>query len=82
MARGFFRRPRSRRSRCPPATATDPYRDTHDLELDIANLKAATARVKAEEVFMSAASPGVISVFLANHHYRRATLIWPRWPMR
>ena len=45
------------------------YRDTHDLEVDIANLKAATARVKAEEVFMSAASPGVISVFLANHHY-------------
>ena len=40
------------------------YRDTHDLEVDIANLKAATARVKAEEVFMSAASPGVISVFL------------------
>ncbi len=46
------------------------YRDTHDLELDIANLKAATAGVKAEEVFMSAASPGVIAVFLTNHHYR------------
>ena len=46
------------------------YRDVHDLEVDIANLKAATARVKAEEVFMSAASPGVISVFLANHHYK------------
>ncbi len=46
------------------------YRDQRDLELDIANLKAATARVKAEEVFMSAASPGVISVFLVNHHYK------------
>jgi 5-methyltetrahydropteroyltriglutamate--homocysteine methyltransferase len=46
------------------------YRDTHDLEVDLANLKAATARVKAEEVFMSAASPGVISVFLANHYYK------------
>ncbi len=45
------------------------YRDTRDLELDIANLEAATAGVKAEEVFMSAASPGVISVFLANNHY-------------
>jgi len=45
------------------------YRDTRDLELDIANLKAATAGIKAEEVFMSAASPGVISVFLANNHY-------------
>ena len=46
------------------------YRDEHDLELDIANLKAATARTKAEEVFMSAASPGVISVFLVNQHYK------------
>jgi 5-methyltetrahydropteroyltriglutamate--homocysteine methyltransferase len=45
------------------------YRDTRDLEMDLANLKAATAGVKAEEVFMSAASPGVISVFLANQHY-------------
>ena len=46
------------------------YRDEHDLELDIANLNAATARTKAEEVFMSAASPGVISVFLVNQHYK------------
>ncbi len=46
------------------------YRDAHDLELDIANLKAATAGIKAEEVFMSAASPGVIAVFLANQHYK------------
>jgi 5-methyltetrahydropteroyltriglutamate--homocysteine methyltransferase len=45
------------------------YRDTRDLETDLANLKAATAGVKAEEVFMSAASPGVIAVFLANNHY-------------
>jgi 5-methyltetrahydropteroyltriglutamate--homocysteine methyltransferase len=45
------------------------YRDVRDLELDIANLKAATAGIKAEEVFMSAASPGVISVFLTNSHY-------------
>jgi 5-methyltetrahydropteroyltriglutamate--homocysteine methyltransferase len=45
------------------------YRDTHDLELDIANLKAATSGIKREEVFMSAASPGVISVFLSNRHY-------------
>lgn len=45
------------------------YRDTRDLETDLANLKAATAGVKAEEVFMSAASPGVIAVFLANQHY-------------
>jgi 5-methyltetrahydropteroyltriglutamate--homocysteine methyltransferase len=53
----------------PACNGAIQYRDTHDLEIDVANLQAATARVKAEEVFMSAASPGVISVFLANHHY-------------
>jgi 5-methyltetrahydropteroyltriglutamate--homocysteine methyltransferase len=36
------------------------YRDTRDLETDLANLKAATEGVRAEEVFLSAASPGVI----------------------
>jgi 5-methyltetrahydropteroyltriglutamate--homocysteine methyltransferase len=45
------------------------YRDTSDLETDIANLKQASKGVKAEELFMSAASPGVISVFLPNQHY-------------
>jgi len=45
------------------------YRGARELETDLANLKAATADAGAEEVFMSAASPGVISVFLANQHY-------------
>ena len=46
------------------------YRDTSDLETDIANLKQAASKVKAQELFMSAASPGVISVFLPNQHYK------------
>ena len=45
------------------------YRDTSDLETDIANLKQAAKGVKAQELFMSSASPGVISVFLPNQHY-------------
>jgi 5-methyltetrahydropteroyltriglutamate--homocysteine methyltransferase len=45
------------------------YRDTSDLETDIANLKAAAKGARAQELFMSAASPGVISVFLPNEHY-------------
>src|SRR2546427_2851742 len=40
------------------------------VKTDIANLRAALARHDAAEGFMSAASPGVISIFLANHHYR------------
>ena len=45
------------------------YRDIKDLTVDIENLKAAISGVRAEEVFMSSASPGVISLFLADQHY-------------
>ncbi|MEM6664928.1 MAG: cobalamin-independent methionine synthase II family protein [Pseudomonadota bacterium] len=40
-----------------------------ELEKDIANLKAAMAEHGAEQGFMNAASPGVISLFLQNDHY-------------
>ena len=40
-----------------------------ELEKDIANLKAAMAEHGVERGFMNAASPGVISLFLANTHY-------------
>ncbi|HTR62425.1 MAG TPA: cobalamin-independent methionine synthase II family protein [Candidatus Binataceae bacterium] len=53
----------------PACTGPISYQGTRDLDLDIANLKKAAAGVKAEEVFMSAASPGVISLFLPDHHY-------------
>src|SRR5215469_2501219 len=56
--------------RTPACTGPISYQDTSDLNQDIANLKEAALRVKAEEVFMSAASPGVISLFLPDHHYR------------
>jgi 5-methyltetrahydropteroyltriglutamate--homocysteine methyltransferase len=36
---------------------------------DVDNLKAAAAKVKSEETFMSAASPGVISLFFRNDFY-------------
>jgi 5-methyltetrahydropteroyltriglutamate--homocysteine methyltransferase len=41
-----------------------------ELEKDIANLKAAMARHGARRGFMNAASPGVISLFLQNAHYK------------
>ncbi len=41
-----------------------------ELAKDIANLKAAMARHGASRGFMNAASPGVISLFLQNSHYR------------
>jgi 5-methyltetrahydropteroyltriglutamate--homocysteine methyltransferase len=45
------------------------YRDLDAVRADIANLKAALDGVDVEDAFMSAASPGVIAVFLQNQHY-------------
>lgn len=48
-------------------------KDTEAVQVDIANLKAAAGAAGASEVFMSAASPGVISYFLPNVHYPTRT---------
>jgi 5-methyltetrahydropteroyltriglutamate--homocysteine methyltransferase len=45
------------------------WKDFAAVQRDIDNLKAAAAGVNVEEVFMTAASPGVIAIFLANDHY-------------
>ena len=39
-------------------------------QADVDNLKAAVAGTKAAETFMSAASPGVVSLFFRNDHYK------------
>jgi 5-methyltetrahydropteroyltriglutamate--homocysteine methyltransferase len=41
-----------------------------ELEKDIANLKAAMAKHGVKRGFMNAASPGVVSLFLQNAHYK------------
>src|SRR5581483_2860198 len=45
------------------------YKNTTEVETDIANLRAALNGVTASEAFLSAASPGVISLFLKNDYY-------------
>lgn len=45
------------------------YRDTAAVQRDIDNVRAATAS-GATEVFLSAASPGVIELFQQNQYYR------------
>jgi 5-methyltetrahydropteroyltriglutamate--homocysteine methyltransferase len=45
------------------------YRDLDAVRADIDNLQAAVAASEVEDAFMTAASPGVISVFLPNQHY-------------
>lgn len=44
-------------------------KDTEPLRKDIANVKAAAAKHGARQVFMNAASPGVVSLFQPNQHY-------------
>jgi 5-methyltetrahydropteroyltriglutamate--homocysteine methyltransferase len=55
----------------PACTGPVTCKDTNAVQIDIGNLKAALANNHAAEAFMSAASPGVISIFLANHHYKK-----------
>lgn len=45
------------------------WKDFAAVERDIDNLKAAVSGAPVEEVFMTAASPGVIAIFLANDYY-------------
>jgi 5-methyltetrahydropteroyltriglutamate--homocysteine methyltransferase len=59
----------TRRLNRPCCTGEVTVRDREPLERDIANLKSATANAGASDVFMNAASPGVITVFQDNQHY-------------
>jgi 5-methyltetrahydropteroyltriglutamate--homocysteine methyltransferase len=45
------------------------WKDTTAVQKDIANLRAALSGVQPAEVFMTAASPGVIAHFLRNEYY-------------
>ncbi len=58
-------------SRIKPAACTAPitWRGTAEVQSDIANLKAAVQGKHPAEVFMTAASPGVVSAFLQNKYY-------------
>src|SRR4029450_10598118 len=62
------REPRSTVSR-PSCTGPIDWRDRGAVDADIANLRAGLAGVAPTEVFMTAASPGVIAHFLRNEHY-------------
>ncbi len=55
----------------PPPRCTGPlgYGDVKPLQTDIANLKGAAGKAKPAAMFMTAASPGVLAMFLPNAHY-------------
>jgi 5-methyltetrahydropteroyltriglutamate--homocysteine methyltransferase len=53
----------------PACTGPISWKDKEAVERDIATLKAAVGTRQVEEVFMTAASPGVIANFLPNEYY-------------
>lgn len=62
--------------RTPACTGPIVFQGHAALEEDIANLKAAVAKTRPADVFVTAASPGVISIYLENQHYRTAEEYW------
>jgi len=69
MAKRVFGDPGRSRRRTPACDGPISVRDPRAAETDVENLRAARESAKAEHVFMSAASPGVISLFFRNDHY-------------
>jgi len=55
--------------RTPACNAPIEYTGQAALQRDIVNFKASLEGARFEEAFMTAASPGVISLFLENQHY-------------
>src|SRR5579871_3746399 len=72
LAARMLGNPDMAKTKAPACDGPIKYKDLREVERDIANLKAALDGVHVQGAFMSAASPGVISGFLPNHHYKTA----------
>ena len=70
LEKKVFGDPGRSRRKTPACNAAISVRDPQAVRTDVGNLKAALANVRAEEGFMSAASPGVVSLFFRNDHYK------------
>ncbi len=70
LARRVFGDPGRSRRKTPGCNGPISVRDPGAAETDAKNLKAALAGVRSEEAFLSAASPGLISLFFHDSHYR------------
>ncbi len=69
LAKRVFGDPGRSRRKTPACNSPISVRDADAAPADVDNLKVAMARVKAQGGFMSAASPGVVSLFFRNDHY-------------
>ncbi|MGO8867195.1 MAG: cobalamin-independent methionine synthase II family protein [Alphaproteobacteria bacterium] len=69
LAQRVFGDPGRSRRKTPACNGPIGVRDREAAAADAANLEAALRQAKATGAFMSAASPGVISLFFRNDHY-------------
>jgi 5-methyltetrahydropteroyltriglutamate--homocysteine methyltransferase len=70
LAQRVFGDPGRSRRKTPACNGPISVRDPEAARADVDNLTSALAQVKAEEGFLSAASPGVVSLFFRNDHYK------------
>jgi 5-methyltetrahydropteroyltriglutamate--homocysteine methyltransferase len=69
LARRVFGDPGRSRRKTPACNAPIAVRDADAAQADVENLQAALAASGGGDAFMSAASPGVVSLFFRNDHY-------------
>ena len=69
LAKRVFGDPGRSRRKTPACNAPIRVRDPEAARTDVEHLKAALASFEAREAFLTAASPGVISLFFRNEHY-------------
>jgi len=70
LEKRVFGDPGRSRRKTPACNAPIAVRDREAPEIDAENLKTALGNVKCVGGFMSAASPGVVSLFFRNDHYK------------
>ena len=70
LEKKVFGDPGRSRRKTPACNAPIGVRDAQAPQIDADNLKAALAGVSARGGFMSAASPGVVSLFFRNDYYK------------
>jgi 5-methyltetrahydropteroyltriglutamate--homocysteine methyltransferase len=69
LARRVFGDPGRSRRKTPACNAAISVRDPDAARRDVAHLSAAVANVRVEGAFLTAASPGVVSLFFRDDHY-------------
>jgi len=70
LEKRVFGDPGRSRRKTPACNAPIAVRDKEAVAIDIADLKAALAATGRTDAFISAASPGVVSLFFRNEHYK------------